>query len=104
LKKKHTLPNYKLRYKPFFEKSEPGEEMEELAACSPGMLQVTIMEVPGFMEKLVECDIYCSLAVDEYSMLLLVLCCLTVPCVFIWLFSFVCFALMPERRVGGLCW
>jgi len=63
LKKKHTLPNYKLRYKPFFEKSEPGEEMEESAACSPGMLQVTVMEVTRLMTNLVEGDIYCSLAV-----------------------------------------
>jgi len=63
LKKKHTLPNYKLRYKPFFEKSEPGEEMEESAACSPGVLQVTVMEVTRLMANLVEGDIYCSLAV-----------------------------------------
>ena len=37
--------------------------MEESAACSPGMLQVTVMEVTRLMTNLVEGDIYCSLAV-----------------------------------------
>jgi hypothetical protein len=66
LKKKHTLPNYKLRYKPFFPKSEPGEELEEVTACPPGTLQVTIIEVTRLMADLVEGDIYCSLAVGEH--------------------------------------
>jgi hypothetical protein len=57
--------------------------MEELGACSPGMLQVIIMEVTRLMENLVEGDMHCTLAVGEYSILLLVLCCLPVPCVFI---------------------
>ncbi|PNF14527.1 hypothetical protein B7P43_G15458 [Cryptotermes secundus] len=65
LKKKHTLPNYKLRYKPFFPKSEPGEELEEATACPPGTLQVTVIEVTRLMADLVEGDIYCSLAVDS---------------------------------------
>ncbi|XP_069677414.1 PDZ domain-containing protein 8 isoform X2 [Periplaneta americana] len=65
LKKKHTLPNYKLRYKPFFPKSEPGEEVEEATACSPGALQVTVIEVTRLMGNLIEGDIYCSLAVDS---------------------------------------
>jgi hypothetical protein len=58
--------------------------MEESAACSPGMLHVTVMEVTRLMANLVEGDIYCSLAVGESNILLLVLCCLPVPCVFIW--------------------
>ena len=37
--------------------------MEESAACSAGVLQVTIMEVTRLMANLVEGDIYCSLAV-----------------------------------------
>jgi hypothetical protein len=58
--------------------------MEESTACSPGMLQVTIIEVTRLMANLVEGDIYCSLAVGEYIILLLVLCCLAGPCVFDW--------------------
>jgi hypothetical protein len=65
LKKKHTIPNYKLRYKPFFPKSEPGEELEEATECTPGTLQVTVIEVTRLMADLVEGDIYCSLAVGE---------------------------------------
>ncbi|XP_021925331.1 PDZ domain-containing protein 8 isoform X2 [Zootermopsis nevadensis] len=65
LKKKHTLPNYKLRYKPFFPKSEPGEEVEEATACPPGNLQVTVIEVTRLMADLVVGDIYCSLAADS---------------------------------------
>jgi hypothetical protein len=60
--------------------------MEETAACSPGTLQVTVIEVTRLMESLVEGDIYCSLAVGEYSILLLVLCCLPLPCLSIWQF------------------
>jgi hypothetical protein len=58
--------------------------MEESTACCPGMLQVTIIEITRLMANLVEGDIYCSIAVGEYSIVLLVLCCLPGPCVFIW--------------------
>ncbi|XP_066999590.2 PDZ domain-containing protein 8 isoform X2 [Anabrus simplex] len=67
LKKKHTLPNYKLRYKPFFTKSLPGEEEEDYSiqnVCA-GTLQVTIIEVTRLMENSAVGNVYCSLAVDS---------------------------------------
>ncbi|KAJ8877115.1 hypothetical protein PR048_021567 [Dryococelus australis] len=65
LKKKHTLPYYKLRYKPFFAKCEPGEGEDEWLGHTlcPGTLQVTVAEVTRLMDCLVQGHIYCSLAV-----------------------------------------
>ncbi|XP_063242954.1 PDZ domain-containing protein 8 isoform X2 [Bacillus rossius redtenbacheri] len=69
LKKKHTLPYYKLRYKPFFAKCEPGEGEDEWASHTvcPGTLQVTVAEVTRLMACLVQGPIYCSLAVDSLA-------------------------------------
>nr|CAD7403184.1 unnamed protein product [Timema cristinae] len=64
LKKKHILPQYKLRYKPFFSKCEVEEEWSG-RSLTPGTLQVTVEEVTRLKSFLVQGDIYCSLAVDS---------------------------------------
>ncbi|KAE8751360.1 hypothetical protein FOCC_FOCC001931 [Frankliniella occidentalis] len=69
LKRKHTLPNYKLRYKPFFAKSEPNDEEAEWGQHSiqSGCLEVTIVEVTRLAATIGNGseNIYCSLAVDR---------------------------------------
>ncbi|KAK7862818.1 hypothetical protein R5R35_000842 [Gryllus longicercus] len=69
LKKKHTLPHYKLRYKPFFRKSGLGEEEDEgdgVNRESPaGSLQVAVLEVTRLnYPNPPPAYVYCSLAVD----------------------------------------
>ncbi|XP_034235149.1 PDZ domain-containing protein 8 [Thrips palmi] len=68
LKRKHTLPNFKLRYKPFFAKSEPGDEEAEWGQHSvqSGSLEVTVVEVTRLasLGNGTE-NIYCSLAIDR---------------------------------------
>lgn len=59
------MPNYKLRYKPFFDKSEPGEEEIATQTLAPGTLEVTVAEVTRLMESLALGDVYCSLAVGK---------------------------------------
>lgn len=63
LKRKHTLPNYKLRYKPFFPKSEPGGVDESGGALLSGVLQVTVLQVSRINES--PGPIFCSLAVGK---------------------------------------
>jgi len=66
LKRKHTLPNYKFRYKPFFTKSDPGEEEGEYAQRSvqQGILEVTVVEATRISGA--TGSVYCSLAVGKF--------------------------------------
>lgn len=64
MKRKHTLPHYKLRYKPFFTKSDPGALPDEnLGSPSFGVLEVTVVQVSRITDN--PGPIYCSLAVGE---------------------------------------
>lgn len=60
VKRKHTLPNYKIRYKPYFNKNEPGGGDD----CSlSGSLEVTVLQVSRVIESIG--PVYCSLAVGN---------------------------------------
>ncbi len=63
------MPNYKLRYKPFFAKSEPNDEEAEWGhhSIQSGCLEVTVVEVTRLAATVGNNDenIYCSLAVGE---------------------------------------
>ncbi|KAJ8920552.1 hypothetical protein NQ315_005421 [Exocentrus adspersus] len=65
IKRKHTLPNYKIRYKPFFVKTDPSQlDIEDNEIVPLGQLEVTCVEVsrlslPGTIQ-----NIYCTLALD----------------------------------------
>ncbi|XP_054272610.1 PDZ domain-containing protein 8 [Macrosteles quadrilineatus] len=67
LKRKHTLPNFKLRYKPFFHKSDPGvvadEGSSEMAVT--GSLDVSVLQVSRISDT--PGPVYCSLAVDSMA-------------------------------------
>lgn len=66
VKRKHTLPHYKLRYKPFFTKSDPGALPDEnLGSPSFGVLEVTVVQVSRITDN--PGPIYCSLAVDAIA-------------------------------------
>lgn len=64
LKRKHTFPYYKLRYKPFFPKSDPGAALNDNVSCSTsGVLEITVVQV----SRISDCigPVYCSLAVGK---------------------------------------
>ncbi|KAG8250380.1 PDZ domain-containing protein 8 [Homalodisca vitripennis] len=63
LKRKHTLPNYKLRYKPFFNKSEEGGVDDSPVVMLSGGLDVAVLQVSRVSET--TGPVYCSLAVDQ---------------------------------------
>uniref|UniRef100_A0A1B6DL70 Phorbol-ester/DAG-type domain-containing protein n=1 Tax=Clastoptera arizonana TaxID=38151 RepID=A0A1B6DL70_9HEMI len=66
LKRKHTLPYYKLRYKPFFIKNDPGAALNDNITCvSSGILEVKVIQV----SRISDCigPVYCSLAVDSMA-------------------------------------
>lgn len=58
IKRKHTLPNYKLRYKPFFNKTD-----DELETDSPidGNLEVNISELTRLMSPSHITHVYCTI-------------------------------------------
>ncbi|XP_075226255.1 PDZ domain containing 8 isoform X2 [Lycorma delicatula] len=65
LKRKHTLPFYKVRYKPFFSKNDP-TFLDEVAGSVPnGILDVTVIEVTRVNET--NGPVFCSLAVDAMA-------------------------------------
>uniref|UniRef100_A0A146MG75 PDZ domain-containing protein 8 n=1 Tax=Lygus hesperus TaxID=30085 RepID=A0A146MG75_LYGHE len=64
LKRKHTLPSFKIRYKPFFVKAildslEEGEALEPAA----GTLELTIIEATRLGE--IDGSVYCNVAIDN---------------------------------------
>ncbi|XP_046670278.1 PDZ domain-containing protein 8-like isoform X2 [Homalodisca vitripennis] len=65
LKRKHTLPNYKLRYKPFFNKSEEGGVDDSPVVMLSGGLDVAVLQVSRVSET--TGPVYCSLAVDSMA-------------------------------------
>ncbi|XP_078045499.1 PDZ domain containing 8 isoform X2 [Augochlora pura] len=76
VRKKHTLPHYKLRYKPFFRRlNDEAVDLSEVANIQliPGFLQVSLSEVsrlnlgPNILnaEDKSQIEIYCTLSVDS---------------------------------------
>ncbi|XP_037821414.1 PDZ domain-containing protein 8 [Lucilia sericata] len=67
VRRKHTLPNYKLRYKPFFHKT-PEEDVGESEGIQPnGVLEVKVSEISRLMCPAHLTDIYCSITMASLA-------------------------------------
>ncbi|XP_066911175.1 PDZ domain-containing protein 8-like [Clytia hemisphaerica] len=68
IKKKHTLPRYKVRYKPFFVKDEPQDGRNEVFIhnnlVTMGKLDLEIVECTRIQKLPKGSHIYCSLSLD----------------------------------------
>ncbi|KAF5281441.1 hypothetical protein FQA39_LY17795 [Lamprigera yunnana] len=66
IKRKHTLPNYKIRYKPFFIKSDPGQldTLDDGEIIPQGKLEVTCIEISRLASITDITQVYCTFAVD----------------------------------------
>ncbi|OXU26153.1 hypothetical protein TSAR_007413 [Trichomalopsis sarcophagae] len=75
VRRKHTLPRYKMRYKPFFRRlNDEDIDLSEVAATqlTPGLLDVTLIEVTRLnidpstinAENISQIEIYCTISVD----------------------------------------
>ena len=72
VKKKHTIPQFKLRYKPFFQGpvlSAPvfdGDfDQSDITPIPAGVLKVSLIECTRLNPELFCGDVYCTLAVGE---------------------------------------
>jgi hypothetical protein len=69
IRKKHTLPNYKIRYKPFFTKPEVQTPPQDIYLhgnkVSIGELEVLVMDCNRLVKVVEEGFIYVSLAIGE---------------------------------------
>ncbi|XP_037931626.1 PDZ domain-containing protein 8-like [Teleopsis dalmanni] len=66
VRRKHTLPNYKLRYKPFFHKT-PEEDLGDNEIQSNGLLDVKVSELSRLMCPTHITDIYCTLTMASLA-------------------------------------
>ncbi|XP_046973213.1 PDZ domain-containing protein 8 isoform X1 [Vanessa cardui] len=64
---RHTLPNYKIRYKPFFPKSEPGSTDGEDGPTPHGRLTVRLVEVTRLHWSGSNGSVRAALAVDSHG-------------------------------------
>ncbi|XP_011493840.1 PREDICTED: PDZ domain-containing protein 8 [Ceratosolen solmsi marchali] len=75
IRRKHTLPRYKIRYKPFFRRlNDEDIDLSEVSVThlTPGFLDVTLIEVSRLnidlssmsVDDLSQIEIYCTLSVD----------------------------------------
>ncbi|XP_048005636.1 PDZ domain-containing protein 8 isoform X1 [Leguminivora glycinivorella] len=64
---RHTLPNYKIRYKPFFPKSEPGGAEGEEGPTPHGRLTVRLVEVTRLQWNGGAGTVRAALAVDSHG-------------------------------------
>ncbi|XP_061383034.1 PDZ domain-containing protein 8 [Danaus plexippus] len=64
---RHTLPNYKIRYKPFFPKSEPGSADGEDGPTPHGRLTVRLVEVTRLHWTGNNGNVRAALAVDSHG-------------------------------------
>ncbi|XP_075988143.1 PDZ domain containing 8 isoform X2 [Anticarsia gemmatalis] len=64
---RHTLPNYKIRYKPFFPKSDPGSTEGEDGPTPHGKLTVRLMEVTRLQWSGGPATVRAALAVDSHG-------------------------------------
>ncbi|XP_074651149.1 PDZ domain-containing protein 8-like isoform X2 [Tubulanus polymorphus] len=69
IRKKHTLPNYKIRFNPLFTKPSIPPSVQDLymfgRKISVGQLTVTVLECSRLMKVPPDCKIYCTLALDK---------------------------------------
>ncbi|XP_036320060.1 uncharacterized protein LOC118734447 [Rhagoletis pomonella] len=66
VRRKHTLPNYKLRYKPFFHKT-PEEDPGDGDIQPNGTLEVKVSEISRLMCSEAGTDIYCTLTLASLA-------------------------------------
>nr|XP_037871998.1 PDZ domain-containing protein 8 isoform X3 [Bombyx mori] len=64
---RHTLPNYKIRYKPFFPKSEPGSGEADDGPTPQGRLTVRLVEVTRLQWAGANGTVRAALAVDSHA-------------------------------------
>ncbi|XP_028033493.1 PDZ domain-containing protein 8 isoform X2 [Bombyx mandarina] len=64
---RHTLPNYKIRYKPFFPKSEPGSGEADDGPTPQGRLTVRLVEVTRLQWAGASGTVRAALAVDSHA-------------------------------------
>lgn len=69
IKRKHTLPNYKIRYKPFFIKSDPGQldALDDSEIIPQGTLELSCLELSRLASNTDITQVYCTFAVDSTS-------------------------------------
>ncbi|KAL3280381.1 hypothetical protein HHI36_017868 [Cryptolaemus montrouzieri] len=66
IKRKHTLPNYKIRYKPFFIKTDPSQlDLEDGEIVPQGQLEVNCVEISRLAIPSGIQSIYYTFAVDS---------------------------------------
>ncbi|XP_066288045.1 PDZ domain-containing protein 8-like isoform X2 [Branchiostoma lanceolatum] len=69
VRKKHTLPYYKMRFKPFFDYQEqlnaPDNVYLHDNKVTVGQLEVTIVECSRLPRVFPDCVVYCTLCIDE---------------------------------------
>ncbi|XP_043487941.1 PDZ domain-containing protein 8 isoform X1 [Polistes fuscatus] len=76
VRRKHTLPRYKMRYKPFFRRlNDEVMDLSEVASMqfNPGFLEVTLLEVsrlnvgPNMLnaEDISQIEVHCTMSVDS---------------------------------------
>ncbi|XP_050415383.1 PDZ domain-containing protein 8 [Patella vulgata] len=67
IRKKHTLPNYKMRFKPFFFQPEPEKPLRDLTVNGhniiTGKLEVTVVECSRLLKTPKDSFLYCSLSI-----------------------------------------
>ncbi|XP_026728665.1 PDZ domain-containing protein 8 isoform X2 [Trichoplusia ni] len=64
---RHSLPNYKIRYKPFFPKSDPGSTEGDDGPTPHGRLTVRLMEVTRLQWSGGPASVRAALAVDSHG-------------------------------------
>lgn len=73
IRKKHILPAYKLRYKPFFVKPDPpgihDEVLVENSKLTVGTIQITVVECSRlpFSKENEDTEMYCTLSIDAIA-------------------------------------
>ncbi|KAK3100757.1 hypothetical protein FSP39_024793 [Pinctada imbricata] len=69
IRKKHTLPNYKFRMKPFFQPPPPTTDVRDIhlkgVNLGQGKLEVTIKKCSQLMDLPTDSSLYCTLSVDS---------------------------------------
>ncbi|XP_065156770.1 PDZ domain-containing protein 8 isoform X2 [Atheta coriaria] len=65
IKRKHTLPNYKIRYKPFFVKTDPGQlDADDNEMVSHGTLEVSLGEISRLDAPPDVTNVHCTFTID----------------------------------------
>ncbi|XP_066255408.1 PDZ domain-containing protein 8 [Euwallacea similis] len=66
IKRKHTLPNYKLRYKPFFVKTDPSQlDIDDSEVNLQGTLEMSVSEVSRLSVPDAAQSVYLTVAIDS---------------------------------------